>query len=210
MNTYHKKGIGQFLDDSISSKKIMNELNHYYQLMEETERKWLKKIIAGIKTTGHEIKFWQKEGYYSSTEQLISVREGHAYVLFHELGHYIDAQVGFQKSKTAIKIFIKEFNRKNIDIETYLVSNQNYPYKKLSGLIFDSLCIYYKINPWKYGYSGHELGYYSFDREKGAGIELFAEFFAVKFMHSNEMFFLKQEFPKTFYYLNSTINNLMK
>ena len=47
MNTYHKKGIGQFLDDSISSKKIMNELNHYYQMMEETERKWLKKIIAG-------------------------------------------------------------------------------------------------------------------------------------------------------------------
>ena len=152
MNTYHKKGIGQFLDDSISSKNIMNELNHYYQMMEETERKWLKKIIAGIKTTQHEIKFLQKEGYYSPTERLISVTED-AYCFFHELGHYVDERIRFNKiSRTAIKIFIKEFNKKNVDIETYLVSNQNYPYKKLSGLIFDSLCIYYAINPWKYGY----------------------------------------------------------
>ena len=209
MNTYHKKGIGQFLTNSSESKQILNELNHYYQIMEEKERKWMKKIIAGIKTTGHELKFCQEKGYYNSKEQLISINKD-SYCFFHEIGHYIDAQIGFYKfGKTAIKIFIKEFNRKNIDIETYLVSNHNYPYKKLSGLIFDSLCIYYKINPWEYGYRGHKPEYYSSDIEKGAGTELFAEFFAVKFMHSNEMFFLKQEFPKTYYYLNSVIKNLI-
>ena len=97
MNTYHKKGIGQFLENSIYSKKIINELNHYYQIMEEKERKWIKKIIAGIKTTGHELKFCQEKGYYSLEKQLISIND-EIDCFFHEIGHYIDFQIKFCKN----------------------------------------------------------------------------------------------------------------
>ena len=211
MNTYHKKGIGQFLENSISSKKIINELNHYYQIMEEKERRWFKKIIAGIKTTQHEIKFNQEKGYYSLGKQLISINDEIGYCFFHEIGHYIDFQINSCKiSETAIKIFIKEFNKKNIDVKTYLMSNRDYSYKDTTGLIFDSICIYYAINPLRYNFRGHDPNHYFNCEEKGAGMELFAEFFAVKFMHKKEMSFFKKEFPKTFYYLNSEINKLIK
>lgn len=217
MDAMTKKGIGQYLDkDYSNSKKIIDRMNYFYSLMTDEERIWIKKQFKGIKTSNHKMIFNQNRGFYSEYDKLISIcEENHGInriieVFFHELGHYIDFSLG-KISMKAINVFIKELEKKQIiNIEQYILSfDRNVRYS--SSLMFDSLCILYSLNPWEIGCIGHDKKYFTCNRIYGAAVEMFAEFFAEKFMHNNEpLKMFKREFPKTFYYLNTKINNLLK
>lgn len=215
MDAMTKKGIGQYLDkDYSNSKKIIDRMNYFYSLMTDEERIWIKKQFQGIKTSNHRMVFNQKDGFYNPSLKLISIEKNQKVdriikVFFHELGHYIDFSLE-KISMKAIEIFIKELEKKQIiNIEQYILSfEKNLRY---NGLMFDSLCILYSLNPYKLGCSGHDENYYDSNRKYGAAVEMFAEFFAEKFMHNNEpLEMFKKEFPKTFHYLNTKINNLLK
>lgn len=214
MVEYCKKGIGKYLDaNNPKSKKILDRINYYYSIMQDDERKWIKKIIAGTSNVGEKILFEQKEGYFCKND-CISVSKSYNIdevcdCLFHELGHYVDCHIKYYKtSENAIDIFIKEFERKNITVEQYCRTHSYIAHKDQNGLIFDSLGVYYAVDVIALGCRGHDMTYTGKSR---SARELFAEFFAAKFMNETEiLLFFKEEFPKTYYYLNTKINNLIK